>query len=299
MGDTPLAPSTLFTADNPPPRPLTAPPLIHFVTRDVQPPSLVYVTIDDLLAVHVWNSLAALTLSMRYRVLKADGEIVYGSEQLAPTSNRVQNTFPFSLPEGFLLSLVLSSNLTTLRRGQCYAQMEIAKEPMSSPAPSQLLVEDYVSQGQKLSFPGGRQASPIEGPGFVSSRAFASPGAGAPVQVNVPAGARWRVISIVAGLTTDATPGNRVPEILLTDSLGNINFFEFSTLAIPPSSTGTIAFAAGLPLQSPTATTAVMPLPAMPLLLGGFAIIIQGQSGVGDQWDLFPLLNEEWIEPVT
>jgi hypothetical protein len=296
MSNPPLPDSTLFTAANPPPRPITRPPLVHFTTRDVQPPSIVYVTTDDFLLVELISSVAGAIVKMNTRVLRADGGITYSNELLNPVGNRTLQDFTFKLPEGFLLSIEFSTNSTTVPRGALFVVAAIATGANSSVIAPQLIIADYVANFSPIGFPGGRQISSVEGPGCPTSVPPQAPGVSLGVLITVPTGARWRVQGITWFYTTDAAAGNRFPGVQIFDSLSNPIWLASVFAGIPSSTIAEIsagpcgAWGAGPNNQQ------ILPLPDNLVLQAGAQIVLFQNGGAGgDSIILRGGLVEEWL----
>ena len=84
-------------------------PLITFKTKDVVPPSAVYIDVQERLQIQI-NTLQAASIMLTTRLLRAaDGVIVKHSQLLIPTLlSYASQDFNIFLTEGFLLSLTLT-----------------------------------------------------------------------------------------------------------------------------------------------------------------------------------------------
>jgi hypothetical protein len=298
MSNPPLPDSTLFTAANPPPRPITRPPLVHFTTRDVQPPSIVYVSNDDSLLVQLYNSVPGAVISVTYRLLLADGTLIAGVENITPTSDRVRNSVIFNLPEGFLLGCRIAVRSGTVKRGQCWIAAAIGTGQLKTFNATQQFLADYVSSDMPISFPGGRQISSVEGPGFpvvIPQQIF---GVNVHPSIVVPDGARWRVQSMKWLQQTDASPGNRTPKFLLFSPAVHTLWSVQALGPLPPGTIGEISAAPAGVLAAGPNNTNVLPLPDNLILTAESQLRMDWSGGgAGDQITLEGAVMEEWIEP--
>jgi hypothetical protein len=80
-----------------------------------------------------------------------------------------------------------------------------------------VLLQGYVTDTSRLSFPGSPIRSSIEGPGVLRSITGTNPAANAEISETVPTNARWRVHAIRFTLVTDANVANREVALTLDD----------------------------------------------------------------------------------
>jgi hypothetical protein len=192
-------------------------PAERFATAGVQPASSLYVSAEDQLLVNCWNSVAGAVLILRWRIMRADGQIVTDSQNLVLTSARATNTQFFPVCEGFLLGVTVAVSGATPKRGQTFVQVGLARGTTSNPEQGALLISDYCTNLAFAGFPGGILRSPLEGPGVLRSITGTVPGAGAEISETVPTNARWAVRSFRYTLTASATVATRNSQLVFDD----------------------------------------------------------------------------------
>src|SRR5437016_205250 len=83
-----------------------APAGITFQRERVTPPSDLYMTRMDALFLTSYNSASAITVHLRYTLLRTDGEVIVGAiDTHVPNTDRTAKTTIQNLGEGFLLGL--------------------------------------------------------------------------------------------------------------------------------------------------------------------------------------------------
>jgi hypothetical protein len=197
-------------------------PAERFATAGVQPASALYVSAEDQLLINAWNSAAGAILDIRWRIMRADGQIVIDHQNLVLTSARATVSQMFPLCEGFLLGVTAAVSGATPRRGQTFVQVGIARGNTTNPEQGAILISDYCTALDFASWPGGQIRSPLEGPGFIRSITGTNPGAGAEISESVPTNARWRIIAVRFVLTTSATVANRFATVLIDDGTNTL-----------------------------------------------------------------------------
>lgn len=266
--------------------------------KGVTPPSPVYVTRDDVLVIEVWNSLPGLQITTSYRFLDAlTGQVLVGPFIAFPTAARGLQNFSTTLGEGFLLAVQVGHPNVGPRRGQTFVTVALERGFPNSAFGSTTLIADYLTENVPLGWPGARQASSIEGPGFIRNIIPANPAAGADIVNTVPTNARWRPIAFQYALTTSAAVGNRTSEVLLADNLGNA-FFQNTQSPAQAASTAVVYNWSNL--TNITAVVLGQTLNALPpgvFLEPGWQInTVTNGILAGDQYSGIRLCVEEWIE---
>ena len=299
MGLPDTLPGPLLPPDQSPTPILTARPLVNFRTRQVDPPSDVYVTVDDLIHLRAYTGQANVVVQITYRVLLANGQVMESTDNVVVSGDRLPHDFFFSLAEGFILSLDVRCTNSGMLRGMVWCEVDIATGTPPSTVDTQPLLSDYVLTSHTLGWPGGRQISSIEGPGAILTQ-VSNPAVGVgSVVFTVPTNSRWHVHSLDASITTDATAGNRQALVSASGSVGVL--WESEALAVQaPSLTRrypTAAFSfqpAIVSNQIPIAG----PFP-YPLIAGDTLTFTNGGGSAGDQISGVHLRYEEWIEPAN
>jgi len=278
----------------------TQKPLVGFATRGVQPPSIVYVTINDYLHLTAYTTMTGRTITCSYRVLAADGQIKYGGMTLSPQANASRADAYETMPEGFLLSASLTVNSGVLSRGQVWCELDITHGPPALAVDQQPLFSDYILSGATWGWPGGRQAHPIDGPGHSYSSPASAGGANFPQPFGPSTNRRWRVVSGSVGLTTSATAGNRQVAVQVWDSIGVQRIGHASPVLQPASTTFFYVFG-NVPFYTPAGGTQVV-IPLEPdVFLEQAAVIETVDIGflAGDAWTAGVIYVEEWILPTS
>jgi hypothetical protein len=251
---------------------------------------------DSYLAVTSYNSLAALVLRVRARILCDDGGLRYVDDLHNPNSDRSAATTYHQLADGLLLDLSVIPETGTPRRGQCFAVVGVEHRNQPVPIQQDLLAKGYVTAGGGLLWPHGAWCDSVEGPGWMRSGAGSNPGTATDFTITVPTGARWALRSLTAQLVTDATAQTRVATLIIDD--GATTLFQ---IPYPTGQTATLtrqyfwenlAYAVGL---IGTAIFVPAPLP-FPLLAGWRVKSSTTLLGLGDQWSAIQYDVEEWIE---
>jgi hypothetical protein len=245
----------------------------------------------DTLVVTAWNSVGGQTLAVRGRRRAVSGSLVDFEGSLLPTADRLASQLTIALDAGTLVSVVVSTAVAT-QRGQTFVRIAIVD---SAGNQRTVLAQDYVTPGAALAWPGGRIASPTEGPGAIRSISGTDPPPGNPISETVPTNTRWRLISLSVPWTADATVVNR--RVVITLDNGANQFYRFSagSLQAATESKTYIAASAGTE-HADRAGAIVLLLPDPCLLYNGFRIRMDAIGAqAGDNWGRPELLIEEWI----
>ena len=275
-------------------QPLTATPVVRFKLQDVDPPAAVYVRPPDVLQVRGGTNLAGGdTLSFNIRILKADGTIQQEQEQLVVTAGWGITSKFVDLPEGYILSVTIQS-ASALSRGQSVADAYLQRGRVGAGLIVQELCSDYISTTHMATYPGGRVADPLEGPGNIRSITGTLPAAGAEISEVVPAKTQWRLIAFRYTLTTAVAVANR--ETTLTEDDG-ANVFAQMPSTFTQAASLVHSYTYGLGLQTQAGAQALIhtiPLVAA-ILPPGFRIrTLTTNIQAADQYTAPQYLVEEW-----
>lgn len=270
---------------------------VTFLRRAVQPPSQVYVENIDQISVSCASSVVGETVTVNYRLLRFDGEIVEGQFAVRPASNRTVTTYTETLTEGFLLTVSCRAAVATTR-GQTFVRIFLSSPAFAGNLPSYMLMADYVTNTMAPGHPNGRVLAPSEGPGWPHSAIAAVPAAGANATITVPANARWRVGSAYGQLTTSAAVANRFGGVLVT-SAGVLVFAGMSPDA-QAASLVRIYSGSGFSAESLAGSGfGAWSLPVNTFLLGGDVVrTVTANLDAADQWNAFEISVEEWLDNV-
>jgi hypothetical protein len=272
-------------------------PAVSFLTQGVQPPSPLYVSIDDILAVTVTNSVPNLALEVSYRMLRSDGQIIVTAHDVFPTSDRAPSGEHIDLPEGWLLGVCVQTKGGGLIRGQCFITIGVQRPPGPGVFRQLQLCSDYLSTRYILGWPGGPNRDSAEGEGAPILYTPAAPAAGAEIVQTAPAATRWHLHTAKFRLTTSAVAGARVVQFALQDGAVNPIYIVNSPATQGPSAVmtymvSTVGFA-------PTAFAALTMLPMpprLPLPLAARWVTQTGNMDAGDQYDQVTFLAEELFD---
>jgi hypothetical protein len=275
----------------------TSQPLVRFLSRGVQPPSQVYIDTSDVLIVGCATSMSGEVLTVSYRVLRADGQLVKGQFQILPASDRSISIHQEPLPEGFLLSVSCKAAVATTR-GQTFARVFLTDPVLGAGQPSYMLMADYVTTAMAPAHPNGRVLAPSEGPGAVVIYTSVFPAPATDPAIQVPTNARWRLLAVRGNFRTSAVVVNRMASLVVA-TVGT-PMYSTPPTQLQPAGIQSLYCTTCTTLSAPIAiNVSQWPLPNDLILLTGQAIqTLTLSMDAADQW--FPLLVqvEEWLDNV-
>ena len=272
-------------------------PLVSFLTANVPPPSPLYVNLDDIIAVTVTNSLPNLSLTVSYRLLRVDGQIVVASQTFIPASDRSPTGVHLNVPEGWLLGICVQASGGGLTRGQCYVTIGVQRPATQGVFRQLQLCSDYLSTRYILGWPGGVNRDSAEGPGAPIVYLPANPAAGAEIIQVAPTVTRWTLQSIRFALTTSAAVGNRTVQFGIQDGFNHFFYLMNAATLQAPSTTVTYVVSPNGFAPSGAGYLAEIPLPpVMRLPLGAGWSTSTGGLDVGDQYSNIVYLVEELFD---
>jgi len=270
---------------------------IKFLTRAVQPPSQLFVDVSDDIVCSMASSVAGERVTVSYRLLRFDGEVVLGQFQVSAVGLRTVVTHTEDLAEGFLLSVSCKATLATTR-GQTFVRIFLTDPALGSGQPTYMIMADYVTNQFAPAYPGGRVISPVEGPGLLFPLQIAAPGAGADWQAVVPINARWAVRSFAATLTTAVAVANRY--VTFTGVTVGGPVFRCGADKVQAASQVTLYGGAAMtPNVSPDAGFGMVGIPPAIVLTGNNTFnSITRAIQAADTWASIALFIEEWLDNV-
>jgi hypothetical protein len=270
-------------------------PLINYATRDVAPPSFVYVNQDDQF---ILSTVAKFGMTVQWdgRILLPDGTISAFSQAMPDVGDGTTHFLVLPLPEGFLLSLNCSV-LDSIFRGQCYARASIRRGfGGAAPLIEEVLVSGYPTTLYFLSWPTTQPEAPTAGAPDIRDIAGTTPGAGADIAETVGFRRRWRLRSFKARFVTSAAVANRFPHLILDDGANTF-------VNVPPqaaqAATATVDYvwAPGLPQPVLIDGVAMGPLPTeWPMASGWRVRTLTTNIQGADQWSVVRYEVEEWMD---
>ena len=271
-------------------------PRAEITWAGVQPPSRVYLSLDDRLYIRSRNSLTAVTLRLAGRLLTPEGDIVPFNFEHTPATDRTASLESFQLGEGFLLSAVVFPSVGAPTRGQTFVELGFLRGLDAAASIVDVLAKDYVAENEPVAFPGSPIRPSVEGRGAIRSITGTDPAAGTEISETVPTDARWQVKAFAATFVSDATVANRFPSILFDD--GTNTYFRAGGLdAHAASTTREYHWAPGLndDVSRPELLTQALPiglyLPAGHRIRSSTPNIV-----AGDNYGAPQFLVEEWLE---
>ena len=258
---------------------------VYFRRRNVQPPGMVYVTVDDLFVLKVFNPSVAANVNVSLRYLDAQGEILPQFQQFTniPAAGTV-HTFNFRGSEGYVLSATISTPGASA--GAVYVQLEVGRGAGAQDlTEGHLLIAGYPGSFAALGYPQTQPLPPNAGAGFSRAITVTNPAAGADWSVTVPTGAVWTLNSVSALFTASAAVANRLPAIVLVAPGGTNLFTGTQNTFVTASQAITFMTGGNQVTLMPNANLAYVATNTSIRLQAG-AVIKSVTSGIqaGDQW---------------
>lgn len=259
-------------------------------------PSAFYMRQEDNLRLTAFNSAAGVELAVRVRFLTRDGQIIAGSDRLVPTTARAASAAFIPTTEGWILSAEVFAVAGSPRIGQCFAVLDVVRGDATVPLPLACLLQGYVTDTSRLSFPGSPIRSSIEGPGVLRSIVGTDPAAGVEIVEAVPTNARWRVHAIRFALTTSGAAANREVSLVFDDGANIFARVPSRVTQITALTFGYSAFFDAALEAVAQDTERTIRLPRIDLQGGMRFRTITTALDVGDNYTAPQYLVEEWIE---
>lgn len=282
-----------------PPPPVAAPgsiyPLINYRTTDVTPGSPIYVQNEDSLVFGATGDVSVgAPLRITYRLLRPDGTIINANStaDLGLAGNMTLTSI--RLTEGFLLSCGVGQLVALGSPGRTYCTMGLVRGDPNQQPFSAVLFSGYLTAHRSLGWPGGPTEAEGSGQGFLRTIVGTDPAAGVEVSEVVPGGVRWRLISLVAALVTDATVINRFVGLWLDD--GASVYFKSTGPSHPASNTIPYTFSTAA-IKDPGVLSGgtLMPIPIGIVLPAGHRMRTNTLNlQAGDNYGAPIFLVEQW-----
>lgn len=202
--------------------PLLAPASrVTFTRRGVQPPSSAYLRRDDGIQLNVWNAVTGASVLLSGRFLKENGDLLYISELLTPTTDRAQSQVNRQLGEGFLLNASLQVQGATPQRGETFAVLTLTQGQGVSLAATSVLISDYLSAASPSGWPDSTVIPSSAGQGAFKAYTMTLSGGNTISSITVPANTRWKILNISGSVSLSVVAGNRNMFISVTGAGGN------------------------------------------------------------------------------
>lgn len=181
---------------------------VTFRRRSLHPPTNLYISKMERLNIRTVHAQTLNFFHFRARILALDGTVIEYEEELHPDPVLLYGEWNVQLPEGFLLSVCISSQETFIQRGEQWVRVELRHGGSEELRPSRVLISGYLSFSDSLSWPEGPLQTPGGGPGrFYTPELGIVPGQN--ISVQVPEHMRWRIASFKTSFTSDANVANR------------------------------------------------------------------------------------------
>jgi len=255
-----------------------------------------YFTGEDHLRLSSFNSAAGVTIGVRGRVLRPDGSLEVFTGSHVPNTDRTIATQSFARAEGWLLDAEIFVTAGSPRRGQCFVVLEVVRGFTGAVFPLAALIQGYVTDTQRRGWPGSPLENSIDGAGAVRTIEGTDPGAGAEISESVPAGARWRLLALVANLVTAVAAANREVELVFDDGTASIFMRAQSGLTQTASLTRQYSWYFGAARAAiATVPTVTVPIPDITLIAGQRIRTVTENLQAADDWGVPRYIVEEWI----
>lgn len=253
---------------------------------------------EDNLRIVLINSLAGVVVTMQGRFLPLKGKTPQPFVQtFTPTSDRLPTTFDFSFGAGYLLnvSFIVTSGAPLV--GQTYVMLQIIRGMLGAKIVLGCLLGGYITSMQHVAYPGSPILSSTEGEPYVRKITGTQPAFGANISETVPTGARWQLLTFLAGLTTDATVIGRQP-ILTVRSSGSLVGESIINATIPASTGANVTWAAGLTPQVDATGVHLQGgwITDNRMLAGDELRTTVNNLQAGDRWTAPFFMVREWLE---
>lgn len=274
---------------------------VSFAFQGVQPPSTLYVDVDDQFVLQAATSSTGEVVTVNVRLLLPNGRLEDMQFTINPINTRAVLRKTFALTQGYILSVSAVASIATTR-GQTFLRISTQRAASGVGNPAQMLFSDYVTNQATSAYPNGRVLSPQEGPGFIYTPLISNPGAGLDWVINVPTNARWRVRGWNGAFTASAAVANRQVQFQVLYA-GNFVFDGGALTNITASQSCNVTGTPLTPWQSVNPLDIIVPIPPDLVItptLGNTATLrvttlnLQG----ADAWTFIGMLVEEWLDNV-
>ncbi len=271
-------------------------PLINYATKNVQPPSALYVTVNDSIVVQAAALGLTIVQQIELRYLLPDGSIQVQEEFMTPGANRTLASKAFRITEGFLLSASVFPAIGAQGRGLVFVTMALRRSGGGLQPNDFTLATGYTSVTAPLIWPGGRYEFSQSAPGWIQTDTVTNPAAGADWTFIVPANDRIRPMGIVAALTTSAAVATRQVKFIMDSGVANISMTP-AAASQAASLTQIYSFGPGAPNVGVFGTFVQTGIPSGIWLPPGNRIrVVTDNLQVADQWSAISIHNEHLMD---
>lgn len=259
-------------------------------------PNGLYVEGDDYLLISSLNAVSNVRITIGGRMITPAGRPQPFRDSHVATADRVAATSTLRLGEGYLVELTAIVEGASPRLGQTFVRVDLVRGDGPGRNVHATLIQGPITAFLRAAWPGTPVQTTVGLPGAIRSVTGTDPAAGAEILETVPTGARWRLITFAAVLTTDATVATREGQLLIDDG-STVVFRSPASNNHVASSAITYSAAASSAAMGTSAGVRGVGLHPEILLPAGFRIrtnTINLQAG--DNWAAPQLLVEEWLE---
>jgi hypothetical protein len=259
-------------------------------------PQGIYVEGDDYLLVSSLNAVANVAIVIGGRTLQPSGRPQPFQERHVCTADRLAATSIVRLGEGWLQELTAIVIGATPMIGQTFVRVDLVRGEGPGRSIHATLIQGPLTAFARAAWPGTPVQTTIGLPGAIRALAGTDPAANTEIQETVPAGARWRVLSLRAALVTDANAANR--EVAITFDDGTTVYAEAHS-GVNHAASLTRQYAAsrgGVRGAASTGTGILIAIPELVLPAGHRLGTNTTNRQAGDNWGAPHMLIEEWLE---
>jgi hypothetical protein len=146
-------------------------------------------------------SSVSVVLTVYIRMRREDGTIAPMAVTHTPNTDRSVKTQDVAVGAGVLLNLLIVPTTGAPLVGETFVQAMIVRGLGAATLPMGILAQDYTTARQPVAWPGATLRRSTEGNGVLRSLGAHSQ-TGAPCDILVPTGARWRINTIAVRLNT-------------------------------------------------------------------------------------------------
>lgn len=172
---------------------------------------------EDNLRLTTFGGVAGLVVALEGRLVSPQGIVLPIAERHVPNSNYTANATQHALAEGMLTNVQLRIATGAAGTGSVFGILELIRGLGPNAQPVGTLLQGYITSNARLAWPGSPIQASTGGAGRIRAITGTDPAAGVNIVETVPAGVRWRLISIQFSLVTSAAVANRSVSILFDD----------------------------------------------------------------------------------
>lgn len=271
--------------------------IVSFANCNVQPPAMSYIGVDDDLIIHAFASATSFPINVNVRILRADGQIISMPFTIPANIGRAGVVLTEQALEGYIVGISAMSTGIFNFGQYAYVSVGIARNPGGDGSVYIPLMAGYIHDKIAFGFPNTELQRPTDGAGVISSVVISAPAAGADFTVSVPAGARYRLISLFATLTTAVAVANRGVTLVVDDGVNILGQYPAQTVQAASLAVG-YTFGDSVTGQASVQGFESVSTPGMMFLGQNWRIrSVTSNIQAADQWSAGRMLIQEWLDP--